>query len=375
MPAMIALPTLLLAALHQTLRRMMDHLTPQKCGLWVTVCMALCSTPLPAQPLENSTSGYANRPDVQTFSQNMADKYTLPIEWIQNTLAQARYSSQVAKLILPPPLPSSKNWQAYRGRFVEPVRIRAGIKFWQDNAATLARAENEYGVPAEIIVGILGVESLYGKYLGNFRVLDALTTLAFDYPDTPNRENRSAMFRNQLEAFLAWSHETATEPLSLRGSYAGAVGIPQFMPVSIREYAVDFDGDGKLDLRNSTADAIGSVARFLRLHGWEPGRPITWKIADDEGSQALAQTLADGEPEPHYPLSKFIRAGLLLKDAIDTEAENATPVLVVDLSTPGMPPEYQLGLQNFYVLTRYNRSFFYAQAVHELGHAIKSSLP
>lgn len=225
-----------------------------------------------------------------------------------------------------------------------------------------------------MIVGILGVETIYGRDMGNFRVMDALSTLAFDYPDTPNRADRSTMFRNQLKDYLIWCRDTGTDAFSVLGSYAGAVGIPQFMPTSIREYAVDYDKDGHIDLRNSAVDAIGSVAHFLQMHGWEPNRPVMWNIAGDTDSQGIAAAAADGQPYPRMTLSKLTRAGLALAPGVDATREQETEVLVVDLPTPGQATEYRVGLRNFYVLTRYNRSFFYAAAVYELGQAVRQAM-
>ncbi|MFP5392781.1 MAG: lytic transglycosylase domain-containing protein, partial [Gammaproteobacteria bacterium] len=188
---------------------------------------------------------------------------------LDDLLKQIRYIDSAVQLVKPAPPGKPKNWHGYRELTIEPVRIEAGVKFWNENAATLARAESQYGVPAEIIVGIIGVETVYGRNTGRFRVLDVLTTLAFAYPDTPNREARMAFFRNELENTLLLARQQHVEPLSLLGSFAGAVGMPQFMPGSILAYGVDFDGDGAVDLRNSPADAIGSVANFLVQHGWQ----------------------------------------------------------------------------------------------------------
>ena len=318
---------------------------------------------------------YRNNPQVQAFAARMVSQHGYDRVALDTLFASTVYSATVARLIMPAASPARKNWAVYRSRFVEPIRINAGRRFWQQHDATLRRAEAEYGVPAEVIVGIIGVETIYGRDTGNFRVMDALATLAFDYPDTPNREARSKMFLGQLEDFLLWCRDSRMDPFSVLGSYAGAIGIPQFMPTSIRAYATDFDGDGRIDLRNSPTDAIGSVARFLQMHGWEPGRPVVWDIAQDEGSRGVAAAGADGEPYPQRTLDQFVTAGLRLASPVDMRAESQTSVLVVDLPSPGRPVEYKLGLRNFYVLTRYNRSFFYAQAVYDLGQAVKATAP
>ena len=317
---------------------------------------------------------YRNNPQTQAFIGMLVAQYNFDRTSLDTLFAGTAYSATVARLILPPATPSRRSWTAYRGRFIEPIRIGAGVRFWQQYGDTLRRAENEFGVPADVIVGILGVETIYGRDMGNFRVMDALSTLAFDYPDTPNREDRSTMFRNQLKDFLLWCRDTGADAFSVLGSYAGAVGIPQFMPTSIREYAIDYDRDGHIDLRNSAVDAIGSVARFLQMHGWEPNRPVMWNIARDADSQGIAAAAADGQPYPGMTLSKLTRAGLALAPGVDVAREQETEVLMIDLPTPGQPTEYRVGLRNFYVLTRYNRSFFYAAAVYELGQAVRQAM-
>jgi len=318
---------------------------------------------------------YAHNADVDAFIDDMVARFDFDPAMLHALFAGADYSATVVKLVTPSPTPALKNWHAYEARFLDGVRINAGVKFWRDNQATLQRAYEQYGVPPEVIVGIIGVETIYGKYMGNFRVIDALTTLAFDYPNTPNRAEREMTFRKNLEDYLVWTRNAQLDPSSVRGSYTGAIGIPQFLPSSIVKYAVDYEGNNRIDLRTSTADAIGSVANYLSENGWNTGRPVVWKIAHDAGSIGIAQAAADGKPEPHWPLSQMLRAGMSLDEpGLDTNAEAATPVLVIDLPTPGQPTDYMLGLQNFYVLTRYNRSFFYALAVYELGQRVKARM-
>ncbi|RLK44464.1 lytic murein transglycosylase B [Cupriavidus plantarum] len=317
---------------------------------------------------------YQNHPQARAFIDEMVSRHGLARADLDNWFAQTAYSATVARLILPPTTPGKKSWRAYRSRFIEPIRINAGVRFWQQNRETLRRAEAEFGVPASVIVGIIGVETIYGRDMGSFRVMDSLSTLAFDYPDTPNREARTKLFRDQLADYLLWCRDTRTDVFSVTGSYAGAIGIPQFMPTSLREYAIDYDNDGHIDLRNSPVDAIGSVGRFLQLHGWEQGRPVAWRIASDAGSLGVATAAADGEPWPTRTLNQLTRAGLRVDEPIDIAREGETGVLVVDLPTPDQPTEYLIGLRNFYVLTRYNRSFFYALAVYQLGEAVKAAM-
>ncbi|WP_186037100.1 lytic murein transglycosylase B [Burkholderia gladioli] len=336
--------------------------------------------PLPAAGLSPSEEQivprqYANNPKVDAFINEVAARDGLDPARLRALFATANYSATAVKLVRPAPSPSVKNWRVYQSRFLDTIRINAGVKFWRANQATLQRASAEFGVPPEVIVGIIGVETIYGRYMGNFPALDALTTLAFDYPDTPNRADRQATFRKNLEDFLVWTRDSQIDPTSVVGSYTGAIGIPQFLPSSIRAYAVDYEGNGHIDLRASTADAIGSVANYLKQHGWQPGRPVVWEIAPDAGSQGVAQAAADGKPEPHLSLSQLTQAGLTLDEpSVDVRAEAGTPVTVVDLPSPNRATEYKLGLQNFYVLTRYNRSFFYALAVYQLGERVKQKM-
>ncbi|AOJ02563.1 MULTISPECIES: lytic murein transglycosylase B [Burkholderia] len=318
---------------------------------------------------------YANNPKIDAFISDMVARHDFDANALHALFARVSYSATAAKLVMPAPSPTVKNWRVYQSRFLDAVRVNAGVKFWRANQGTLQRASAEFGVPPEVIVGIIGVETIYGRYMGNFRTLDALTTLAFDYPSTPNRDTRQATFRKNLEDFLVWTRDSQLDPTSVLGSYTGAVGIPQFLPSSIREYAIDYDGNGHIDLRASQADAIGSVANYLKQHGWETGRPVIWSIAPDTGSQGVAQAAADGRPEPHWVLSQLLRAGLVLDEpSVNIASEASTPVTVIDLPTPGRATEYKLGLQNFYVLTRYNRSFFYALAVYQLGERVKEQM-
>jgi len=212
-------------------------------------------------------------------------------------------------------------------------------------------------VPPEIIVAILGVETVYGRNMGGYRVFDALTTLAFDYP------RRAEFFRGELENYLLYVRDAGVDALAIRGSYAGAIGIPQFMPGSYRRYALDYDGDGQRDLSASAADAIGSVANFLKEHGWDAGAPIAVpaRIVGDTYRQLL-----DAGIKPVYRAVDLALFGVSGAESLSPE----TPCALIELETPGQPSEYRIALQNFYVLTRYNRSSFYASAVIELARAI-----
>ncbi|WP_236071078.1 lytic murein transglycosylase B [Paraburkholderia domus] len=318
---------------------------------------------------------YANNPNVDAFISDMSARYDFDEAALHALFARVSYSATAVKLVTPSPSPTIKNWRVYQSRFLDQVRINAGVRFWRANQATLQRAYEEFGVPPEVVVGIIGVETIYGRFMGNFRVLDALTTLSFDYPNTANRADRQATFRKNLEDYLVWTRDSQIDPTTVLGSYTGAIGIPQFLPSSIVQYAVSYDGNKQIDLRTSQADAIGSVANYLRQNGWENGRPVVWKIGMDAGSLGVAQAAADGKPEPHWPLDQLLRAGLLLNEpGVDIASEAGTPVTVVDLPSPGRGTEYMLGLKNFYVLTRYNRSFFYALAVYQLGQRVKAQM-
>lgn len=308
--------------------------------------------------------------EIAGFIDQMVEKHGFDKDALQSTMAHVKYAESAIQLIKPAPPGRPKNWQAYRARFVEPVRINAGVKFWNEYADDLKRAEIEYGVPAEIIVGIIGVETVYGRNMGNFRVLDALTTLAFDYPNTPTRAARMLFFRGELENTLLYARESGIDPLSLKGSYAGAIGWPQFMPGSIRAYAVDFDHDGTIDLRSSPVDAIGSVANFLTQHGWKRGYPVvfpaTITLTSGNGND-LASFIGQGL-EAKYTIGALTSAGVVPGPLAPTDVLYG----LVDLQNGIDATEYWLGTNNFFAITLYNRSFFYAMSVIELGHAVST---
>jgi membrane-bound lytic murein transglycosylase B len=263
-----------------------------------------------------------------------------------------------------------RNWRVYRSRFVEPIRIRAGSAFWQDNAAHLERAQRQFGVPADVIVGVIGVETIYGRNVGNFRVVDALATLTFDFPaEHPKAQARQAYFHGELTQFLVSASRTRTDPFSPVGSYAGAMGLPQFMPTSWAKFAVDWDGDGRIDLWNSPADAIGSVANYLRAFGWQAGMPTHWPVAASR-TPALAPAL-EADILPSFSAAQLRDAGLSVPPA--ASALDA-PLALVELLNGNDGADYVLATPNFYVITRYNWSAFYALAVIELGQAVARNL-
>ncbi|NMM36494.1 MAG: lytic murein transglycosylase B [Glaciimonas sp.] len=308
--------------------------------------------------------------EVASFIDKMVEKHHFDKAELQAILAQVKYSETAIQLMKPAPPGRPKNWQAYRARFVEPIRVNAGVQFWNDYASDLKRAEIQYGVPAEIIVGIIGVETVYGRNMGNFRVLDALTTLAFDYPNTPTRMARMDFFRDELESALLYARESGIDPWFLTGSYAGAIGWPQFMPSSILAYAVDFNQDGKIDLRNSPADAIGSVARFLSMHGWRRGYPIVFPatIPSRNNHNGLWAAFIGQGLEAKYSLNELTSAGVVPSPQAPTDLLYG----LVDLQNGTEATEYWLGTDNFFAITLYNRSFFYAMSVIELGRTISA---
>jgi membrane-bound lytic murein transglycosylase B len=311
---------------------------------------------------------YGQREDVVRFAAEVAARRDLDPDWVARTLAQARRIASVQRLIMPPPPGTAKDWAAYRARFVEPSRIEAGSRFWSANEAWLAQAEERYGVPAAIVVGIVGVETFYGRIMGQYRALDALATLAFDFP--PGRSDRSEFFRAELEELLVMAQRERVDPAAIRGSFAGALGLPQFMPGSVNRHAVDFDGDGRIDLHASGADAIGSVARFLARHGWQRGMPTHFEVAVPE-STADRAVLLGPDIEPSFTPAQFAERGAtLVAEGRDHEGMLA----LVELQNGGAAPSYVAGTQNFYAVTRYNRSSYYAMAVIELGGAVARAL-
>ncbi|WP_420805929.1 lytic murein transglycosylase B [Rhodoferax saidenbachensis] len=314
---------------------------------------------------------YATRPEVMQLADTIAERRLLDPDWVRHALAHARYMPAIARAITPPPVGTVKNWAVYRSRFIDQVRIKAGVKFWLANQETLARAERETGVPAAIIVGIVGVETIYGQQTGGYRVIDALCTLAFDFPkEHPRAKDRSAFFRAELESYLSLTQRTGTDPLALRGSYAGAMGLPQFMPSSWDKYAVDFDGDGRIDLFHSPADVIGSVANYFRAFRWQPGMPTHYPVGFDAAKLDKAALLAP-DILPTFTTATFAAKGAVLQGA----ALNHTgPLALVELQNGEAEPLYIAGTENFYAITRYNWSSYYALAVIELGEAVAAAI-
>jgi membrane-bound lytic murein transglycosylase B len=298
---------------------------------------------------------FATRDDVQSFIADMSVRHGFDRVELADAFAEIHPLPAVIKAITPPSDPAVRSWHNYRARFVEPKRIAAGKRFWATNAATLRAASERYQIPEEIIVAIIGVETIFGRNTGRFNTLAAIATLAFDYPP------RATLFREELEALLLLAREQKRDPLAYRGSYAGALGLPQFLPSSVRQWGVDFDGNGRIDL-DTAADAIGSVATFLYAHGWQPNEAIAAPVTVTADNKV--QTLIDEGIRPQRLPAEMAAMGVQAAQAI------ARPAALIDLVTPGSPTEYWLGYQNFFVLTRYNRSSFYAMAVHQLAEAL-----
>ena len=310
---------------------------------------------------------YAKRQDAMAWAEQMAQDQHMDVKWVKAQVAQARMIPSIPKLILPPAQISKKNWSAYQARFIEPKRIQAGVRFWQENQATLERAEQAFGVPAWLVVGIVGVETFYGQHTGNFRVLDALSTLTFDFPkEHPRAAERQAFFAKELAQFLVITHQEKIKPASIKGSYAGALGLPQFMPSSWAKFAVDFDGDRHIDLFNNPADVIGSVANYFKAFQWQAGLPTHYPVSFN-ATQLDMEALMAPDILPSFSVSNFTAKGAVLEgDALAHKG----PLALIELLNGDDPPSYVAGTENFYAITRYNWSSYYAMAVIELGQAV-----
>lgn len=307
---------------------------------------------LPVLPIAAAATTL-DRQETQAFIQDMVKRHGFTEADLRDIFTRAEIVDSILEAIAKPA--EKKPWYQYRPIFLTPDRVRRGVEFWEDHAEPLARAEALFGVPAEIIVAIIGVETSYGRITGRYKVINALATLAFAYPP------RAGFFAGELEQFLLLCRERGVDPHSLTGSYAGAMGLPQFMPSSFRDYAVDFDRDGVIDLAGNKADAIGSVGNYFKAYGWIPGAPITRPV-EVKGKD----------------YRRFLRAGL----APDT---TAGALAGRGLTTGNLPPEtevkllefenqdrseYWIGFQNFYVISRYNNSMLYSMAVYQLATEI-----
>jgi membrane-bound lytic murein transglycosylase B len=305
---------------------------------------------------------YADRPEVDEFAKELA-KQGMDETFVIDTLHKARKLESVRNAMKPASVRARKNWQVYRSQFLDEEHIEDGVAFLDKYKNALERASRQYGVPERIIVGILGVETAYGTRMGNYRLIDSLTTLAFDYP--PGGRDRSTYFRGQLASFLEWCARANCDPFSEYGSYAGAVGMPQFMPENIDKFGVDFDADGQIDLQTAE-DAIGSVARFLAKHGWTPGLKSYY---DANLNNPDLDILLEPDIVPSFSGVQLLQYGVVPK-AILPPWEKFS---LIELRNDGSPNDYFIGTHNFFVLTRYNRSAYYAKAVLDLGTAVEAA--
>ncbi len=293
------------------------------------------------------------------FIAQMAKRHDFDLDSLTKVLKQTIVSQTILNAISRP-AEKKLTWHKYRKIFIQEKRIRQGVAFMQNNQTKLTEAEKKFGVPAEIITAIIGVETFYGRIAGSYRVVDALNTLAFHYP------KRADFFRSEFEHFLLLAREQGFDPLSLKGSYAGAMGMPQFISSSYRHYAIDFDGDETIDIWNNPSDAIGSVANYFVEHGWQKGKPVTAKV-EVEGNN-FKQAL-DGGLEPDINKTDLERLGI--KSTSTYEKNEKLKLFEFELENEN---EYWLAHKNFYVITRYNHSSLYAMAVYRLAMEIKDRI-
>jgi membrane-bound lytic murein transglycosylase B len=322
------------------------------------VCVLMCLALLWPERGFGRHKLYSDREEVRAFIDGLTEKHRFNRAELLGLFRRAEKQEKVLEAILKP-AERTKTWSEYRPIFVTPERITSGVQFWRQHASLLKQAEKNYGVPAEIIVAIIGVETRYGKQTGKYRVFDALTTLGFE------ENHRQNFFRSELEHFLLLSRDQRLDPMAVRGSYAGAMGMPQFISSSYREYAVDFNKDGRTDLWDSPGDVIASVANYFRRWGWKQGAPVVIpaQVTGDVSAIAIGRERKGLKPEKTYG---FLQAsGVVAATELPADVE----AVLIELETvAGL--EYWLGLHNFYVITRYNGSAMYALAVYQLGQEI-----
>lgn len=326
---------------------------PKVALLSFTALLPIVSSGGQVQKLDHS------QPEVQQFVEEMRVEHGFDEEQLKDLLAQVEIKQSILDAISRP-AEKTVPWHKYRGIFLNQERIERGVEFWNENRDLVEQTASAFGIPPEIVVAILGVETLYGRRIGGYRVIDALSTLAFAYPP------RSRFFRSELKQFLLLSREESVEVLEATGSYAGAMGLPQFMPSSYRTYAVDSDSDGRRDLWGTLDDVLGSIANYLDAHGWQkdypvaiPARISSWRALELRGeSLELKETVGS-----------LREKGL----TFETDLPDDTRALLITLDGQD-GKEYWVGFKNFYVLTRYNRSLMYAMAIHQLGQEIAGGL-
>jgi membrane-bound lytic murein transglycosylase B len=329
------------------------------------VALAWC-TSAHAQPKQ--AASYAQRADVRAYAAQVARETGLPRRDVERWFAAAKFQPRIVELMDRPLLEPPK-WFEYAPPFLSPERVDAGRRFWRDNEEALERARAVHGVPPEIVVAIIGVETYYGRYIGSFRVIDALATLAFDYP------RRAPFFRGELREFVQLAHDQGFSPLTPKGSFAGAMGVPQFMPGSYRRYAVDFDGDGRVDLWRSNADVIGSVAHYLARHDWQRGAPVLVPATVAAGARDAALRRLDGGISERRAIAAWQEDGVGFRDAPATLPTDPVGLLLLEEGPDGGDASISLWIAypNFYVITRYNKSRLYAAAVWALAERLRGS--
>jgi membrane-bound lytic murein transglycosylase B len=303
-------------------------------------------------------------PGMDDFVSRAASEYGLPESEVRALLMEAEYKQSIVDAISRPA--EGKPWHEYRLIFLTDKRISEGVNFWKANRELIAAASEKFGVDEEIIVSIIGVETFYGRITGSYRIIDALVTLGFYYPDGLSSD-RSPFFSSELMQYMQLATEEQLPAAEVTGSYAGAMGMGQFMPSSYREYAVDFDGDGRRDLWRSTSDVVGSVANYLHRHGWQPGQPVTRRAIATQG--AAFDEISTRNFTPTLTVAQWQEKGFNSSNELSPDL----PAAVLKLSEEGRNT-YWLTFQNFYVITRYNRSPRYAMAVYELGQEIKKGM-
>jgi membrane-bound lytic murein transglycosylase B len=323
----------------------------------LSACMA--AMPVAAAAAED----FATRPDVQSFIAELAATDGFDAAALRKLFAQVRSQPKVV-IAMSRPLQTPPKWNEYSPQFLSQVRIDAGVAFLNENDAALTRAQREFGVPAEVIVAIIGVETYYGRNTGSYRVIDALTTLAFDYP------RRADYFRGELKQFLLLAREQGVSPLQPKGSFAGAGGLPQFMPGSIRAYALDYDGDGRIDLTGDVADAIGSVANYLVQHGWQPGQPVMQPVRLESSALDAVSGLFEDGMTARRSVAAWVSDGVAGFVIPGDLAADPVGLLLLEEAAG---PSYWMVFNNWYVLTRYNRSRLYASAVWQLAQALSAA--
>ncbi len=347
---------------------LLDPVSQRLRTLLASACLlVLAPAVLARPPAEPKPSGYEARVEVRAFIDQMASEHGFDRAALARTFGQARFQRSIVTAMDRPLLEPPK-WHTYSRSFLAPERVAAGVDYWSAHQDDLARAEERYGVPAGIVVAILGIETYYGRITGSYRVLDALCTLAFDYP------RRAAFFRGELQQFLLLTRDLGISPIAAKGSFAGAVGVPQFMPGSYRNYAVDFDGSGRPDLWHSPADVVGSVANYLARHDWQPGRPVLRPAEISDAARDKVLRRLDGGLSERRASAAWAADGVAPADLAADPADDPVGLLLLEDATDGVErASYWIAYNNFYVLTRYNRSRLYAAAVHNLAQAITAA--